>query len=222
MALFQAYDLETTVSRVWKTTFNEQSWLLYAFQGALALLNTPDNWDQLGNVTPDQASQLGFDLLDNLRPVVTQIGLVVPFAGVTANIPANLLLCDGTSYLRTAYPDLFSAIGTTWGAADGTHFNVPDLRSRDIIGAGQGPGLSNRTLGQLIGEENHTLTQAEMPSHSHSVTSSTASVAQSPILPVPSAIPNPIAVTGNTGGGGAHNNMPPGAVMNICIIATDG
>jgi microcystin-dependent protein len=37
------------------------------------------------------------------------------------------LACNGASYLRADYPDLFTAISTTWGAADGIHFNVPDF-----------------------------------------------------------------------------------------------
>lgn len=49
----------------------------------------------------------------------------------TATAPAWAVLCDGASYLRAgAMANLFAVIGTTYGAADGTHFNVPDLRDR--------------------------------------------------------------------------------------------
>lgn len=58
--------------------------------------------------------------------------------GAWSATPAGFLLCDGTSYLRATYPDLFASIGTTWGAADGTHFNVPDLRDRFMMGKGAG------------------------------------------------------------------------------------
>ncbi len=63
-------------------------------------------------------------------------GAVTQFAGAAA--PTGWLLCDGASLLRTAYPNLFTAIGTTWGAVDGTHFNVPDARGRTPIGVGTG------------------------------------------------------------------------------------
>ena len=56
----------------------------------------------------------------------TPPGVVYPFAGPVANIPVGYLLCDGASLLRASYPALFSAIGIIYGAADGTHFNLPD------------------------------------------------------------------------------------------------
>jgi microcystin-dependent protein len=50
-------------------------------------------------------------------------------------------MCDGTSYLRTAYPALFTAIGTAYGTVDGTHFNVPDLRGQFLRGRDGGAGV---------------------------------------------------------------------------------
>lgn len=61
-------------------------------------------------------------------------GALLPYAGAAA--PTGFLLCDGSSKLRATYTDLFTAIGTVFGAADGTHFNVPDLRGRLPFGAG--------------------------------------------------------------------------------------
>lgn len=60
-------------------------------------------------------------------------GLIAPFAGTT--VPAGWLICDGSAIPRTDYADLFNAIGTTYGAGDGsTTFNLPDLISRFIEG----------------------------------------------------------------------------------------
>lgn len=73
---------------------------------------------------------------DLLAEFVSPTGVISPFAGSTA--PSNWLLCDGASLLRTDYPRLFAVISTTYGAADGTHFNVPDLRGRTPVGAGTG------------------------------------------------------------------------------------
>lgn len=64
----------------------------------------------------------------------TPAGTVIQFAGVSA--PNGYLACDGASLLRADYVDLFAAIGTTHGAADGTHFNVPDMRGLFVRGAG--------------------------------------------------------------------------------------
>lgn len=61
-------------------------------------------------------------------------GTVIEFAGAAA--PTGYLACDGASLLRADYAALFSAIGTTHGAADGTHFNVPDMRGLFVRGAG--------------------------------------------------------------------------------------
>lgn len=61
----------------------------------------------------------------------------VPAGTVTytaANLaPTGWLLCDGTSYLRASFPDLFTAIGTQYGSVDGTHFNVPNLTGRVVV-----------------------------------------------------------------------------------------
>jgi microcystin-dependent protein len=74
-------------------------------------------------------------------------GFISAFGGTAA--PAGYLLCDGTSYLRAAFPTLFATIGTAYGSADSTHFNVPDLRgmfTRGVTGTtGNDPDASSRT-----------------------------------------------------------------------------
>lgn len=63
------------------------------------------------------------------------VGSITAYAGT--NIPTGYLNCDGSTVSRTVYADLFSAIGTTWGAGDGsTTFNIPDLRSATLRGVG--------------------------------------------------------------------------------------
>lgn len=54
-----------------------------------------------------------------------QVGQIITHAGITA--PVGTMVCDGRSLLRADYPTLYSKIGTTWGAADGIHFNIPLL-----------------------------------------------------------------------------------------------
>lgn len=65
------------------------------------------------------------------------VGSLMDWAGTVATVPANWLFADGSSLLRASYVALFAAIGTTWGAADGTHFSLPDTRDMFIVGARQ-------------------------------------------------------------------------------------
>jgi microcystin-dependent protein len=88
------------------------------------------------------------------------------YAGSTA--PSGYLLCQGQAVSRTTYAILFSAIGTTYGAGDGsTTFNLPDLRQRVPVGLNSS-GTFN-ALGNTGGAETHTITVAQLPSHTHSV-----------------------------------------------------
>jgi microcystin-dependent protein len=64
--------------------------------------------------------------------------------------------------------NLFAVIGYKYGGS-GNSFNVPDLRGRATIGAGQGAGLTNRALAAVGGEENHVLGVAELAAHAHGV-----------------------------------------------------
>jgi microcystin-dependent protein len=80
------------------------------------------------------------------------------------------LLCDGRSLSRETYSDLFKIIGTTFGSANSTSFNLPDARGRVLGLSGQGSGLSLRHMGDKVGEEVHTLTLAELVTHHHNGT----------------------------------------------------
>jgi microcystin-dependent protein len=80
------------------------------------------------------------------------IGVIKAFAG-NGDIPSGYLLCDGSAVSRTMFPDLFAAIGTTYGAGDGsTTFNVPDYNTAErfaqgsmVAGTVKQPGLPNIT-----------------------------------------------------------------------------
>lgn len=92
-------------------------------------------------------------------------GSLLAYAGSSA--PSGYLACDGSTVSRATYQALFNAIGTTWGAGDGsTTFAVPDFRGRAPIGAGTGAPagtLTNRVLGTSGGEEAHILGNGEIP-----------------------------------------------------------
>jgi microcystin-dependent protein len=83
------------------------------------------------------------------------------------SIPDGWLVADGRAASRTTYADLFAAIGTTYGAGDGTTtFNLPDFRGNIAVGRDAGDADFN-TVGEVGGEKNVTLTVAQLPSHSH-------------------------------------------------------
>lgn len=65
-------------------------------------------------------------------------GTVLPFAGAVP--PPGFLLCDGTELAISAYPRLYAAIGTSWGAASSATFTLPDLRGRFLRGVDEGAG----------------------------------------------------------------------------------
>ncbi len=93
-------------------------------------------------------------------------GTVLDFAGSIA--PPGFIICDGAAISRTDYETLFNVIGTTFGIGDGsTTFNLPDARGRTTIGAGQGDGLTNRTLAEKLGSETVALTESQLASHNH-------------------------------------------------------
>jgi microcystin-dependent protein len=109
-----------------------------------------------------------FNVTEEVRLLAAPGDGKIVFYPVTAGAePSGWLLCDGRSVLRADYPDLFTAIGVTYGSVDSTHFNLPPTPGRTLVGAGTGVGLTARTLGASGGEEDHVLTIAEMPAHNH-------------------------------------------------------
>lgn len=91
----------------------------------------------------------------------------------TATAPAWAVLCDGASYLRAgAMANLFAVIGTTYGAADGTHFNVPDLRDRVPEHA------STRALAATSGGTTHQHGPGTLviPNHTHGLSAGYAEI----------------------------------------------
>lgn len=130
---------------------------------------------------------------------------------------------------------LFSLLGTFYGGDGIQTFALPDLRGRVPIGNGQGPGLQNYSIGQLGGEEAHTLTTAEIPPHTHGFSLMASSTHGSQSVPTTGAalassaggdrqftlsLPNTAIAGGTTlpaGSGLPHNNMQPYLAMTYCI-----
>ena len=154
-------------------------------------------------------------------------GDTLPIGSITAyggeNIPTNWLKCNGQAISRTDYPELFNAIGTTYGSGDGsTTFNLPNISERVIVGNN---GDGEFSLGNTGGEKEHTLTVNEMPSHTHTLTTNinasefgtNNSLARGNNGSFETKSGSPYIA--NTGGSQAHNNMQPYIALNYIIKA---
>lgn len=196
-------------------------WFIAEIADALRLLTEPENWLVQGDVTIEQATNAA---IVALRSFDRMIGTIVCY--ITADAPSNSLPCDGASYLRTAYPELYAVLDPVF-QTDADNFVVPDLRGKTIIGVSSG-----HAIGSTGGEETHQLTVAELAAHGHSDTGHQhttgnsltflALTGEEPVL-----MPNPIpAMTGsasanisNTGSDTAHNNMQPYVALKYAVIA---
>ncbi|SNR47376.1 phage tail protein [Flavobacterium sp. ov086] len=100
------------------------------------------------------------------------IGEIRLFAGSFA--PRNWSYCNGNLIAIQSNTALFSILGTYYGGNGTTSFGLPDLRGRVALGNGQGPGLSDYSLGDMAGASSISLTVAEIPPHTHISTANIA------------------------------------------------
>jgi len=141
--------------------------------------------------------------------------------------PKGWALCNGQLLSINQNQALFSLLGTTYGGNGQTNFALPDLRSRAPVHVGSG-----HTLGERGGEEAHTLSQAELPTHAHAVVGTTASATTRLVGPSvglaastgsaaysPPGAPVAMAANalGNVGGSQAHENRQPFLTLSFCI-----
>lgn len=141
--------------------------------------------------------------------------------------PKGWALCNGQLLPINQNQALFSLLGTTYGGDGRVNFALPDLRGRASIHVGQG-----HTLGERGGEQAHTLSIAELPTHTHTLNGTSAAASQpvptggfvattaatDPIYAAPASLvsmfPGSLA---NVGGSQAHLNMQPFLILNFCI-----
>lgn len=144
--------------------------------------------------------------------------------------PAGWAFCNGQTLPISENDALFTLIGTTYGGDGQETFALPNLQSRFPIHAGQGSGLTNRTLGEVGGSESVTLTVQQMPSHNHQLlgsgNSATEETPQGNVTgqPVTNIYGNLPAfqemdqnVVGPAGGSQPHENVQPFQVINFII-----
>lgn len=180
--------------------------------------------------TPVQITQ-GDSVTSPSSPLVPA-GVIWPYGGSSA--PTGFLMCDGSEASEVTYADLFAILGTSFnlGTETAGNFRLPDMRGRVPMGAGaytdSVSGALVRTLGQKVGAAAHTLTTAEMPSHTHTDAGHThtfpsggAGGANYPALTNGNGstvtTTTSYASLNNTGGGGTHNNMQPSLGVNYII-----
>lgn len=161
-------------------------------------------WDE----TEAGVSRLMEELFTNMM-----LGTIVPYVG--AVIPEYLLLCDGGTYSREDYPDLYTTLPAEL-IIDTDTFTLPDMAGITVVGA-----TLARPLLTTFGEETHTLIEAELASHAH--------IYNPPVLNVDieaPGVPDPVGAgigfptyTDPTGGDQPHNNMQPSISLYWCVVA---
>ena len=182
----------------------------------------------------------------NLTGITTfPTGGIVPFAGTSAGTPSGFLLCHGQAVSRSTYSGLFSVITSIYGDGDGSStFNLPDLRGRVVAGqddmggssanrlTGLTGGVDGDTLGGSGGEQSVSLTEAQLPAHSHAAAMEETADSESGITRVglgrslsdrSGTYRTSVSDGGgnlliaNTGSGSAHNNVQPTFILNYII-----
>ena len=155
--------------------------------------------------------------------------------------PKGWAMCNGQLLSIQQNTALFSLIGTYFGGNGTTNFQLPDMRGRLPMGQGQGLGLSGRTLGETLGQENHTLLVSETPGHNHNLNAMSNPTVANASAPSPSVFLSKTSFSGPLGaetdlyvvdnapgnvmngsavgttGGQPHSNQMPTLVMNYCI-----
>jgi microcystin-dependent protein len=154
--------------------------------------------------------------------------------------PYQWAQCNGQIMPIQQNTALFSILGTTFGGDGKTTFGLPNFQGRAPMHQGQGPGLTNRVLGDQTGEADETLTASEMAIHSHGLNAQNVSADKAvpaaanyfakggymvgtrayPVATY-SATMTPTSLSPNSisaiGGGQSHPNMQPFLSLNFCI-----
>ena len=162
------------------------------------------------------------------------IGQITLFGGNFA--PRGWAMCDGQLLPIAQHSALFSILGTMYGGDGRSTFGLPEMRGRVAVHPGSGPGLPQVTQGARAGSATTTLTQANLPPHSHPIPCNTdgatdvgpagkviAKSARADVGEEFAATSNAnMAPTGQAGGGQSFENRPPfiGVPFIIALVGT--
>jgi microcystin-dependent protein len=142
-----------------------------------------------------------------------------PFVGEIMWTPYNFppqgwAMCNGQLLPISQNTALFALLGTTYGGNGTSNFALPDLRGRSAMHFGQGPGLSQYVLGEVIGQEGVTLNVNQLPAHRHQAVGSAATGTS------PSLVGNVWAASSM--GDGIYSSAAPDTSMNPLALAPSG
>lgn len=196
-----------------------------AVNDVLAYLAKEGVWIEDGGVSELEARAAMSLMWYEYSESYCMIGSIVPV--VLENLPDYMLPCDGSSHNRVDYPDLYDMLESAY-VDDADTFHTPDLRGLTVIGAD-----TTYPVDSTGGEAEHTLTEAEMPAHSHTDSGHAHAIQEGVEVPVfaPGEVPVTAfdfipGITGSasaniqpTGGGDSHNNMQPYRALNYALIA---
>jgi microcystin-dependent protein len=154
--------------------------------------------------------------------------------------PRGWAMCAGQTLSIAQNQALFALLGTTYGGDGVATFNLPDLRGRNVLGFGQGPGLSSYALGAAGGQESHQLVTGEVPAHAHTLNATNNGQANGTNIPSSTVLMgsgygieanNPVeniygaspsvamaaSAVGSAGSNQPHENRMPFLTINYCI-----
>jgi microcystin-dependent protein len=210
-----------------------------------AVTSTEDDLNIVSGASAAGVTAAEFQHLNGVTSAIqTQLGFVVPtggllmWTGAVNAVPTGWLLCDGSEVSQTTYADLYAVIGSTFGTpVTNTNFILPNLVDKFVAGAGI---VGQYNVGTTGGADSVTLTSGQMPSHSHTATSTVTDPGHNHTYSrlisggpsgdsnhegTPQTTNTSTSTTGitvattiaNTGGGSSHENRPPFVAMGYII-----
>jgi microcystin-dependent protein len=157
--------LADAISNIWTSIcfFYDFNYAQTVVTGSGAITVTP-TYNAVTNTTTYEVSS----------PAFMPAGVVVPWASPNPTPPIGWLLCDGDYVTQTDYPDLYAAIGTTYGSLGAGSFRLPIMANSIPVGLGTNAnGYDLTTVGNTGGNRVETLTAAQIPPHTHSLATAT-------------------------------------------------